>query len=163
MKRQFGIRKIFLVVTMVAIALSLPLIMRRFEFNRQLSIAQTMTQESDSSKTSAMCNRKLKCENGDAFHLYFWSTNGGPGLSIRSNYMISVITLPDGKQYSKEEAFHYVRSRVIGDPPDKLEENIQWLGLTTPATGYDFWDIHHAADQAGLCKTLLKHGFKFHD
>eukprot|EP01047_Picozoa_sp_COSAG01_P084676 COSAG01_NODE_18272_length_1087_cov_1.682186_2_plen_180_part_00 len=163
MKLQFNARKILAIVAIVAVALSLPSILRRIEFNRQLSIARAMTQEPDGFKMTAMCNRKLECENGDTYHLYFWSTNGGPGFSIRSNYMISVITLLDGQQYVKQEAFAYIRSRVIGDPPDKLTENIQWLGLETPANGYDFWDIHHASNQAELCDILIKHEFIRYD
>jgi len=148
---------------LVAVILALPSAIRNFEFRRHLSIAKELTNKPDECKTSAMCNRRIECINGDPFHLYFWSTNGGPGISIRSNYMVSVITFPDGKQFTKQENFDYNRSRAIADPFDRFTEDSQWLGVKTSASGYDMWDIVHAKDHGDLGAILENHGFNRYD
>lgn len=121
-----------------------------------------MTEEPDFCVTSAKCNQKLQCKNGDSFHLYFWSTNGNRSI-VHSKYMISVITLPDGDQFVKEEPFQYKRSRVISDLKDSLDGNIGWYGLPVPADGHDFWDIHYAKDQVELRALLKQHQFRMFD
>ena len=152
------------VVVLIAIVVAFmifaaPPLLRSFELRQRLRTARELVDQPDASKTTAECNRKLTCENGDPFHLYFWSTNGGSGLTVQGSYMLSVITLPDGGQFVKEERFSYVRARVIGDPIYELEDNIRWLGLQVPANGYDFWDIHHSKSHSELRMLLEKHGF----
>ncbi len=114
-----------------------------------------MVNEPDAYSGTVFCNRKLNCKNGDPFQLYFWSTNGGT-TTFQLNYMVSIISLPSGEQYVKQEAFDYRRSRLIGDHPKELEGNLQSLGVYR---GYDFWEIHNAADDSDLRAILNRHDF----
>lgn len=123
-----------------------------FDSSWHLREARQLTQQPDSYETSNFCNRSLTCVNGDAYHLYFYSTNGRS--TSNGSYMITVVTLPNAEQYYKREKFEYSRSRAISDPND---QSVGYLDKMNPES--DIVQIFDAEDISSLRNTLSRHGF----
>lgn len=107
---------------------------------------------------SMHCNQKETCANGDPYWLYFYSTNGR-GHPV-FDYMITIITFPNGEQYYNTERFDYQRSRVIADPADEFSRKLAWISDQGPVDEYDIWRIRNASDHHSLKKVLADVNFK---
>lgn len=131
---------------------------RKPDYGQHLKKARSLVGEPEYTATSCECNKKLTCEDGSEFYLYFYSTNDGRS---RFSYMMTVITIPNAEQYHLIEPFSYNRSRAISDERDASDDTVlsAWVAMK-PGVEPDLALLAKPKDLKDLRSGLDKYGYK---